>query len=107
MTSLFRLLKNSSHVIARSSFCDEAISHALILLKAGLPHFARNDKKRLFNSRSIRLCTISNSESASERIPRSLLRGLASEYDKEDFLAIRYLAALLRGSSLNLSDLVR
>jgi hypothetical protein len=34
-------------------------------------------------------------ESDSERIPRSLLRGLASEYDKEDFLAIRYLAALL------------
>jgi hypothetical protein len=36
-------------------------------------------------------------ESDSERIPCSLQRGLASEYDKEDFLAIRYLASLLRG----------
>jgi hypothetical protein len=38
-------------------------------------------------------------ESDSERIPRSLLRELASEYEIEQFLAIRYLAGLLRGSS--------
>jgi hypothetical protein len=33
------------------------------------------------------------------RFNKSLLNRIASEYDKEDFLAIRYLAALLRGSS--------
>jgi hypothetical protein len=44
-------------------------------------------------------------ESDSERIPRSLLRGLASEYDKEDFLAMRYLAALLRVSSFSVSHM--
>jgi transposase len=38
-----RALKNPSHVIARSSFCDEAISNPLILLKERLPRCARND----------------------------------------------------------------
>jgi hypothetical protein len=46
-------------------------------------------------------------ESDSERIPSSLLRGLASEYDKEDFLAIIHLAALLRGSSLAVRNIRR
>ena len=46
-SSLDRLLKNPSHIIARSSFCDEAISNPLILLKARLPRFARNDEKEV------------------------------------------------------------
>jgi len=45
-----RLLKNSSHVIARSSFCDKAISNPLILLKARLPRFTRNDRKKTFST---------------------------------------------------------
>jgi hypothetical protein len=42
------LLKNPSHVIAGSPERirdDEAISNQLILLKARLPRFTRNDKK--------------------------------------------------------------
>ncbi len=49
-SNLFRLLKNPSHVIARSSFCDEAISNPLILLKARLPRFALNDRKKTFST---------------------------------------------------------
>jgi hypothetical protein len=33
------------------------------------------------------------------------LNRIASEYDKEDFLAIRYLAVLLRGSSFSVSQM--
>ena len=40
-------------------------------------------------------------ETDSERIPRSCC-GLASEYDKELFLSLRYPAVLPQGSSLNL-----
>ena len=50
MSSYNRLLKNLSHVIARSSFCDEAISNPLILLKARLPRFARTDRKKTFST---------------------------------------------------------
>src|SRR4030042_4071434 len=50
MSIVNRLLKNPSHVIARSSFCDEAISNPLILLKARLPRFARNDRKKTFST---------------------------------------------------------
>jgi hypothetical protein len=50
VSGLDRLLKNPSHVIARSSFCYEAISNPLILLKARLPRFARNDRKKTFST---------------------------------------------------------
>jgi hypothetical protein len=50
MSIINRLLKNPSHVIARSSFCDEAIFNPLILLKARLPRFARNDRKKTFST---------------------------------------------------------
>jgi len=45
-------------------------------------------------------------ETDSERIPRRLMRGLASEYDKEKFLTLRYPAVLPQGSSLFMISII-